>query len=202
MIRQRLGQWEPLLALALILGVQGTSAAVAAMPYPHSWPIRTAVGCHSLPGWYQGLPYAVEDVGHRLSNFPLGALLQLPLGGTDEARRERDVRPVVLTVDATGRVTARRDENGSADARVGSCAPRLPAAALPSISLPESDAPNLAFSPLHRIGVRGVQPFLSWTAAGDLIVELRVTRRERRWETFGFPAVKRYWLWYRRVPDQ
>jgi hypothetical protein len=50
------------------------------------------------------------------------------------------------------------------------------------------------------MGIRTVQPLLYSTPAGDLIVALRVIRRERRYETFGYPAIEEYWLWYQQVP--
>lgn len=69
------------------------------------------------------------------------------------------------------------------------------------ISLIENMAADDPLAHLGRIGLRRVKIALHGTVAGDLIVELIVTQRLTRFDVFGYPAVKRYWLRYARVDE-
>lgn len=66
--------------------------------------------------------------------------------------------------------------------------------AIDEISLIENMAADDPLAHLGRIGLRRFKIALQGTVAGDLIVELMVTQRLARFDVFGYPAVKRYWL--------
>lgn len=76
-----------------------------------------------------------------------------------------------------------------------------PRRALPVISIPATTAPESCYAALARIGIRELAPSVWAAPTGDLVVALRVTRRERGYETFGYPPIKQFWTAYARLPD-
>jgi hypothetical protein len=185
-------------ALVLALGAVTDASAARALAYPASWPMLVPSDCGTLRGTYEDLPRAVEDAGQRISGVTLSSVLGL---NTGEAMNDaREARAVGLSVDDGGAVAAGYD--GVLEEIPGlRCADRPPRATLERISMAATYPPDHPLAHLRRIGIRAIQPLLYSTPTGDLVVSLRVTRRERRLETFGYPAVDQYWLWYRRVAD-
>lgn len=200
MSRHRIQGWARVFALALGL-VTATGPAVArTLPYPAAWPVRLPLECGHVPGAYENRPRAVEDAGQHFSALTLAAVLQ-QTRGTDTSQPGRDTPAVVLSVTPENRIVATYGDPVVEAASPWRCKGRRARVTSDALRVPATLPPADPLAHLRRIGIRALQPTVFATPDGDLIVALRVTRRERGYDAFGYPAVDEYWLWYRRVAD-
>ena len=191
------------------------------LPYPSTWPARVSSACTAIVGHYRNQPIAVEDAGQRAQSLRLSELLGVPRStGTPMTERSDDAetstsaaRHAEATLArARGRVSISMNPEGrllvavnDAKATASSSAhcltggKRGPTVRVDSHRLQVGMPADAPLSHLARIGIRQVRTELISTAGGDLVIRLIVTQRFGREESFGFPAMKQYWLRFARI---
>ena len=119
-----------------------------------------------------------------------------------EATLARERERVTISIDPDGQLLVAVNDANATPSPSAHClarGKRAPTVQVNRQVLQEGMPADAPLSHLARIGIRQVKAELMSTAGGDLVIRLIVTQRFGREETFGYPAMKQYWLRFARI---